>query len=629
MSEVLTVSTSKKKKEAEIVEIFHPVSTRIHEVLARLHSLKSHRYPKYWKFREEYAQRSTKTKNEDGYASYNINTWFAIINAKKADVITNTPKFDFVAMDDDGKKYKRVRELFWKYVWETSHTDHAIMQIIQDALQFGVGFGEETVIDKRRKVSTPTKDSEGNITYVDEEICEYKWSKLIHLPWSQVYLNGSNIENTTEAITITYWDRDEFLLTFWNDTRFTWVTDADIPKWKYYYVSQWSDVLSINGSPSATDRAATSVENAKIVSVLTYYNKYRDEYIVLANGKWINPKNGDIWQDDVQSNIQPIPFPHKEIPILVYTDHVIQDDIYALGEMDITEWSRQLKNDIRSLRIEWVKAQWGIITVWPDADFDETVMRLGMRQIARVEKDSFGFFAPNVDINSLDNFDKKVDEDIIVETWTDFKAQLFWPNETAARTEWRIAAAKKRINDNIKYNAYTFYERLARLRSANFEFVYKYDVKKLPVKGVEVASDWSVEYVQNGYWLFTMKPEYFSWKIALIPVVDSLYGDTSSETKQKYLETLQLLINMKDAQWAPLFDQRVLIEAGRWIIDEVIDLDKVLGKSNDTKSPEDIMKEAWLWDTSQNPADQMNWGWGIPPAQQSGAPVLLWSSPKW
>lgn len=45
----------------------------------------------------------------------------------------------------------------------------------------------------------------------------------------------------------------------------------------------------MTGSPSATDRGASTVENDKIVSVLTYYNKYRDEYIVLANDKWINP----------------------------------------------------------------------------------------------------------------------------------------------------------------------------------------------------------------------------------------------------------------------------------------------------------------------------------------------------
>lgn len=91
-----------------------------------------------------------------------------------------------------------------------------------------------------------------------------------------------------------------------------------------------------------------------------------------------------------------------------------------------------------------------------------------------------------------------------------------------------------------------------------------------------------------------MKPQYFGGKISLIPIIDSLSGDTSSETKQKYLETLQLLINMKGADNSPLFDQKLLVEAGRGIIDEVIDLDKVLGKSKNDKTPDDIMKEAGI-----------------------------------
>ena len=627
MSGILSINTSQNKSDAKIQVILDPVVQRVHNSLTRLHSLKAHRYPQFWKFREEYAQRNRRLKSEDGYTTYQMNTWFAIVNSKWADIVTNTPKYDFVAMDDDGKKYKRVRELFWKYIWEVSKSNEAINTIVWDALKYWVWFWEETVVIKKRCVKVPEKDKDWVITYTEKEIIEYDGCKLNPIPWNQVYLNWSNIENTTEAIIITYWDRDEFLLIFGNDAKFSNITDEYIPRWKYYYTEQWGDTLTINGNSWGTDRWASSIENDNIVSVLTCYNKYRDEYIILANDKWINPVKSvdDKW--NIQNNIQPIPFPHKEIPILVYTDHILEDDIYGLGEFDITERSRQFKDDIRSLHIEWVKAQWGIITISEDSDYDETVMRLWIRQVARVDKDAFWFFAPNINLGSLDNLERKVDEDLIVETWVDYKSQIFWPSETAARTEGRIASSKRRINLNIKNNAYSFYERLARLRSANFEFVYKSSTKNLPIKWVEVSEEWSVEYVQNWYGLFTMKPEYFSWKVSLIPIVDSLFWNTSTETKQKYLETLQLFLNMKNADWTSVFDPKLLVEAWRGIVDEVIDLDKVLWKSNDTKSPEDIMKEAWIGDASQAPPP--NWGMGgIPPAQQSGAPVLLGSSPK-
>ena len=621
MTNILTITA--KKKEAEISLNLHPTVTRIHRALSSLHSLKTHRFQKYWKYREEYAQRTVKEKTEDGYVDYHMNTWFAIVNSKIADIITNTPKYDFVAMDDNAKKYKKVRELFWKYVWEVSKTDAAIMQIVLEALKYWVGFWEEVVVNKERTVKVPSKKEDWSIVYTETKICEYSWSKLNYIPWSQVYINGSNIENTTEAILISYWDRDEFLMTYGNDPLYKHVSDEEIPRGKFYYVGAWTNILSINGSPSATDRGASTVENEKIVSVLTYYNKYRDEFIVLANDRWINPINEVDSKGVVQENIQPIPYPHKEIPLVLYTDHIVDDDIYWLGEFDITEKSRKFKDDIRSIHIEGIKAQGGIITIGPDADYDETVMKLWMRQVARVEKDSFGFFAPNVNLQSLAQLEQKADEDITIECGVDFKSQLLGQNETARRTEWRIEAWKKRINHNIKHNAYNFYERLARLRSANFEFHYRTTQSQLPVKGIEVDSNWNVEYVQNGYGLFTMKPEYFSWKIALIPVVDSLFGDTSTETKTKYLESLQLFMNMKNPDWTPTYDNKILVEAGRWIIDDVIDIDKINWKSKETQSPEDIMKNSWIGWTSQSEAPMQG---GVPPAQQSWRPILLGSS---
>lgn len=632
MWKALTISLdSYKKKEVEVTEILHPFVSRFTSTLTKLHSMKSHRMMKYWKYRDEYSQRNVSEKTEDWYTNYHLNTWFSIVNSKIAEIITNTPKFDFVALDDEAKRYKRIRELHWQYVWATSRTDTEIVKIITDALKYGVWFGEEILLRKCRTVKAPKVLADWvSYEYTEKEIVEYEGCKLEHIPYAQVYVNGSNIENSTIAITISYWDRDEFLLTFGNDPKYSWVTDDNIPKWKYYYVGQWYDSLVINWNSVWTSRASNTAENPDIVSVAKIYNKYRDEYGVIANNVWINPLTplGIEWDKwDNRDNISPIPYPHKEIPIVVYTDHVLEDDIYGMGEFDITERSRKLQDDIRSVHLEWIKAQWGLITIDPDSDYDETVMKLGIRQVARVEKDSFWFFSPSINLQSLITLEQTVGNDLIVETWVDYRSQIFGPNETAARTEGRIAAAKKRINHNIKTNAYTFYERLARIRSANIEFFYSDKTSKLPVKWVEVSSDGTIEYVQNWYGLFTMKPEYFKWKIALIPIVDSLYWDTSSEKKQKYLETAQLLLNMRNDKGAPEFAPRTIVEAGRGIIDEVIDIDKVMWKTNDAKTPEQIMSESGIWGASQEPNPPWESGW-IPPSQMSWRPVLLGSSAK-
>lgn len=219
-----------------------------------------------------------------------------------------------------------------------------------------------------------------------------------------------------------------------------------------------------------------------VVTVLQYYNKYRDEYIVLANGEWINPYEG---------RIMPNPNPTKEIPLVMFTNVYLDDDIYSVGDFKITEKSSALKDETRSLSIEVVKAQGGIITISPDSDFDENIMELGIRKFARVDKDAFGFFAPNINASTLQYVEEKADEDIIIETGVDFRNQVLNPNETATKTQGRISASMKRINLLIKYNAYTFYERLARLRLANMEF-YKDKEVKINTKGIEIDSEGNV-----------------------------------------------------------------------------------------------------------------------------------------
>ena len=619
MSEILVVTPRGNKPE--VVENKDPVVTRIHTAITKLHSLKSQRYPKYWAFREEYAMRDVKPPSEEGITDYSMNTWFAIVNTKVSELVANTPKYDFIALDDEAKKYKRVRELHWKYVWETSRTDAELIKILMDSCKYWTGFWLEEIVSRKRKVKVPLSIDD-KLSFKEETICDYEGIKLSHIPWNQVYINGSNIENTSEAIIITYWDRNEFLNTFWNSPAYSFISDESIPKGKYYYVAQGSQSLTINWSPSATDRWASAVENSDVVSVLTYYNKFRDEWIVLANDKWINPLK---WEDWEAPSIMPIPYTHKEIPLVVYTDHYLEDNIYGLGELDITEKSRKLKNALRSLHIEWLKASAGIITIDPDSDYDETVMKLWMRQVARVEKDSLWYFAPSINLSSIYNAEQLTDEDLVVECGIDFKSQLLGQNETAERTKWRIAAAKKRISHNIKHNAYTFYERLARLRCANIQFFYwERPAQKLPVKWLEVDDNWNVEYVQNGYGMFTIQPEIFKWKLSLIPVMDSLYGDTSNEIREKYLQVLQLLLNMKDKDGRPTYEARQLIEAGRGIIDDVIDIDKVSWKAPDSKTPDDLLKEAWIGEVNQNPTPPDE----VPPAQRSWAPILLGSSAK-
>ena len=151
----------------------------------------------------------------------------------------------------------------------------------------------------------------------------------------------------------------------------------------------------------------SNIQQKDVVSVARFFDKSCDEYIVLANNKWINPYEG---------KVMPNPYPHKEIPLIPYTDHYVEDDVYALGEYDITNTSRRVKDETRSLIMDGTRAQMGIITIDENSDWDETTMKLGFREFARVARDDLNHFAPNVNLQALQALEAKADEDIIIES---------------------------------------------------------------------------------------------------------------------------------------------------------------------------------------------------------------------
>lgn len=71
----------------------------------------------------------------------------------------------------------------------------------------------EYIRTEGREVSTPYMEG-GELKFKKELIKDYDDVFLEHIPWENVYLNNTTIENSTEAIVIRHWERDEFLSKF-------------------------------------------------------------------------------------------------------------------------------------------------------------------------------------------------------------------------------------------------------------------------------------------------------------------------------------------------------------------------------------------------------------------------------
>lgn len=592
---------------------------QIHQRLWYMMTLKQHRYWKYLQVRNEYKQIKSNSRDNDE-SNYGMNTWFALVNTKVSEVLENFPEWSFLPLDDDARANVKAKKLLWDHLWLTSRTDDAVSKIVFDAMKYGTWWGMEYIKTEGREVSVPSMVN-GALSFKKELIKDYDDVCLEHIPWDNVYVNNTTLENSTEAIILRHWERDEFISKFSVNPLFSWVSEDNIPLGKRYYNLAQSNLVDEKNYTIVFNPSSEPTELSNIVSVLSYYNKSRDQYIVIANGVWINPLP---WDEKM-----PIPFAHKQIPLVSFTDHYIEDDAYGMGEFDITEGSRALKNSVRSLGIEVIKAQFWFTTVSPTADFDEATIQIGLRNFARVDKEDIGFYAPNINGASLQAMEQKIDEDIIIETGIDFKSQLVSHKTTATQAGEKTKSAQRRINLCLKINAFNFFERLGRLRMSNIEFYYDGKPLEISVKGMNISAEGNVESVNGGYGTFILKPQYTKGKTKIIPIVESLINDSSERDKANYIDFVQFVANMKDAQGAPVIDPRALIEAWRGIMDKSIDIDKLLENKPTAKSPDKVLEEAWLNDTAENamqPAEQG--GWYVPPAQRSWAPVIMPSRPN-
>lgn len=84
-------------------------------------------------------------------------------------------------------------------------------------------------------------------------------------------------------------------------------------------VEPYSASFSEDDRPFYADHLGTDVEEGN-VEIIRYYNQDVDEFIILANGVWLNPLPGDI--------VMPIPFLHKTLPFCSFIYEPLGADFF-------------------------------------------------------------------------------------------------------------------------------------------------------------------------------------------------------------------------------------------------------------------------------------------------------------
>jgi len=547
-----------------------------------------------WKDKANIKEATTPTEND-----FRTQVSVSVKMQKDAELLSAQPEWNFIPTNKEGRTNRKIAKHAWNYHWLISNTDEAISSVIQSATTYWTGVLYEWIKHIRSTIKSPVyiKDENGDPTWIDfkeDRKLTYSWIWTESIPFQNFFINGTNIKNSTEVIVVRYFDKDEYMKEKLEDPSFSNVKKIKNSQASFHIVNWtvWNEF-------DKTTMLNTVIE-------LEYWNGAKDEYIVEANGTEI--KN------------TPIPYKHKMLPFSLYIDNKADDRIWWIGEFELLEQEERYKNELRTLLVRWVKSAIWLILKDRNADMDEDTMEFGIGEV--YETDDVNWikqFAPNVPIGAISEAETKVDNDIIVKSGINFKNQLLQPNETAARTTGKTKSAQKRINKNIKDNAYSFYRRMAEIRISNIQFLHSLWNKEIPIEWGSIDANGVFTSEAGWYGNAILTKDLLKGEYIILPIIETMLWDNKTNRREEAIRYSQLVGNLQEQDGSRPVKATQL---AKLITDEFdYDFEKLTEISTDGKTPSQILKDAnhqseWTaWTTADPnyvPPNQRSQAWWVP-----------------
>lgn len=323
----------------------------------------------------------------------------------------------------------------------------------QSAAVRGTSFLFENYRVDKRKIKDPSIDAEGNLTYKEKEVTDYDDSTSEHVPNEFIFIDNRvlHIENAQDMVRREVVDTDEFHRVY--EMR----NDFIVPNVRK--VKSGGDTGQKGFFQMPDDMEKNEVE------VLHYYNRSRDEYIVLANNVIV--RNG------------PIPFKHKELPITVLYQYYIPGRFWGMGIPKVIFSLTEERRSIRMLNLDRQKMQLNkmvFVNDSVDLDDDDLVTRpFGLVPV------NTGGLPINSAIMPFEYGDVPASyfrtEEILLEDirrahGIDDRIQGNQTGGTATEAAILKESSQKRINMVAQLAEMDGLKRLGRLKWANIQFFY-------------------------------------------------------------------------------------------------------------------------------------------------------------
>jgi hypothetical protein len=320
----------------------------------------------------EYIEDSVHRFNTNIFDRENMEEWQAGVNdqmtrnkvlAVLGKVMQVLPIAEFVGRGDEDSRKGIILTDLYQYVEDLGNYEEFMTHYLLEAIVKGSAIGYEGVEFKERKIRNVKGIDDAIKTTEDKEIQTNLFSAIV--PLEDFYPSSVSIRKI-EDMPYCFW-RDvipysEFLNSWSNLDKSKIVqpqrTFADDEIRPFYSQHISDDIGSGN------------------VELIRFYDRMNDEYIVIANGIWLNP----IMQGDEEEVISPLPFNHKELPFFDVKFDFFGDWFYGKSLPDRLKSLQDVLNVLTNMLLDQ-----SFLTIFPPMltngfdDIEDDYLRPGRR----------------------------------------------------------------------------------------------------------------------------------------------------------------------------------------------------------------------------------------------------------
>ncbi len=216
--------------------------------------------------------------------------------------------------------------------WEKENGGYKLYQQSLSAAAKGTAIVEEMYVEEKHTIKEIINvDQEtGQVNYKEDTVIRggYGHVKTGIVPLLDFYPNENNADIKEDCCVVKTYTRKKFLSEFGKYKNAQYVSDGiwggDSDNIYYKSISQNKDEL---------------------IEVIKYYNEIYDEYVILANGIWLNSQTAEA--------ISPIPFHHHRLPFAKVVFELADEEcFYGKSFPDILSGEQETRNALLRLMID-------------------------------------------------------------------------------------------------------------------------------------------------------------------------------------------------------------------------------------------------------------------------------------